>query len=94
MNNSDIQAITDAFAKTLHTRKQPAATATDSDFGQAERTEAAFNDIKRLTVRHSVQDSIKQFLTSRNESIRKQKDKQKEKEKAEQNPMVSQPFWF
>jgi hypothetical protein len=94
MTREEIQKLTDDYAKTLHTRKQPAATATDSDFGQAERTEAAFNDIKRLTVRHSVQSSIKQFLTSRNESIRKQKEKQKEKEKVIQNNHVSHPFWY
>jgi hypothetical protein len=95
MTREDIQKLTDDYAKTLNTRKpQPAATATDSDFGQSERTEAAFNDLRRITVIHSVQSSIKQFLTSRNESIRKQKEKQKEKEKAMQNPLVSKPFWF
>ncbi len=87
MNNSDIQAITDAYAKTLNTRKQP-ATATDSDFGQAERTEAAFNDIKRLTVRHSVADSIKTFLLKRN------MEAQKKKEKAKENNNTSSPFWY
>jgi hypothetical protein len=67
---------------------------TTAAFGQPERTETAFNDLRRLTVRHSVRDSIKAYVLSRNESIRKQKDKQKEKEKAEQNPLVSKPFWF
>ncbi len=88
MNNSDIQAITDAYAKTLNTRKQPAATATDSDFGQAERTEAAFNDIKRLTVRHSVADSIKIFVLKRNMEAQKKKEKEKE------NNQTSSPFWY
>jgi hypothetical protein len=94
MTREEIQAITDAHAASLKTRNQPAATATDSDFGQPERTESCFNDLRRLTVVHSVKDSIKQFLTSRNDSIRKQKDKQKEKEKVIQNNHVSHPFWF
>ncbi len=95
MTREEIQKLTDDYAKTLKTRnQQPAATATDSDFGQPERTESCFNDLRRLTVVHSVKDSIKQFLTSRNDSIRKQKDKQKEKEKVIQNNHVSHPFWF
>jgi hypothetical protein len=92
MNNSDIQAITDAYAKTLHTRKQPAATATDSDFGQPERMEASFNDLRRLTITHSIRDNLKSWILKRNNEA--QKKKEKEKEKAAQNPMLSKPFWF
>jgi hypothetical protein len=88
MTREEIQAITDAHAASLKTRNQPAATATDSDFGQAERTEAAFNDIKRLTVRHSVADSIKTFLLKRN------MEAQKKKEKAKQTDNTSMPFWY
>jgi hypothetical protein len=89
MTREEIQQITDAYAKQLKTRKQqPAATATDSDFGQSERTEAAFNDIKRLTVRHSVADSIKSFVLKRN------MEAQKKKEKAKENNQTSSPFWY
>jgi hypothetical protein len=89
MTREEIQKLTDDYAKTLKTRnQQPAATATDSDFGQAERTEAAFNDIKRLTVRHSVADSIKTFLLKRN------MEAQKKKEKAKQTDNTSMPFWY
>jgi hypothetical protein len=80
--------MTDEHAATLNTRKPSAATATDSDFGQPERMEAAFNDIKRLTVRHSVADSIKIFVLKRN------MEAQKKKEKAKQTHNTSMPFWY
>jgi hypothetical protein len=80
--------MTDEHAATLNTRKPSAATATDSDFGQPERMEAAFNDIKRLTVRHSVADSIKIFVLKRN------MEAQKKKEKAKQTNNTSMPFWY
>jgi hypothetical protein len=84
--------MTDEHAATLNTRKPSAATATDYDFGQPERTESCFNDLRRLTVRHSVADSIKQFVLKRNNEA--QKKKEKEKQKAAQNPLVSKPFWY
>jgi hypothetical protein len=84
----EVQKMTDEHAATLNTRKPSAATATDSDFGQPERMEAAFNDIKRLTVRHSVADSIKIFVLKRN------MEAQKKKEKAKQTNNTSMPFWY
>ncbi len=88
MNNSDIQAITDAYAKTLNTRKQPAATATDSDFGQPERMEASFNDLRRLTITHSIRDNLKSWILKRNNEA------QKKKEKVKENNQTSSPFWY
>jgi hypothetical protein len=83
-----IQKITDDYARTLTTRKAKTDETDTNAFGQAERTETAFNDIKRLTVRHSVADSIKRFVLKRN------MEAQKKKEKAKQNNMSSSPFWF
>lgn len=56
-----------------------------ADFGQPERTETAFNDIKRLTVVHSVKDSIKQFLTQRNSVIKRNKERKAEADKLHKN---------
>jgi hypothetical protein len=89
MTREEIQAITDAYAASLKTRnQQPAATATDSDFGQPERTEAAFNDIRRLTITHSIRDNLKEWILKRN------MEAQKKKEKVKENSNVSQPFWY
>jgi hypothetical protein len=89
MTREEIQKLTDDYAKTLKTRnQQPAATATDSDFGQPERTESCFNDLRRLTVRHSVADSIKKFVLKRN------MEAQKKKEKAKETDNTSMPFWY
>ncbi len=87
MVREEIQKITDAYAKTLKTRKQPAAIPAGESFA-AEKQETAFNDLRGLTVRHSVKDSIKQFLLKRNNEA------QKKKEKAKQNNMSSSPFWY
>jgi hypothetical protein len=83
----EAQKLTDDFAKSLKTRNKPAAIPAGESFA-AEKQETAFNDLRRLTVVHSVKDSIKQFLLKRNNEA------QKKKEKAKQNNMSSSPFWF
>jgi hypothetical protein len=88
MTREDIQKLTDDYAKTLTSRKQASAPDRTPEFGQAERMEASFNDIKRLTVRHSVADSIKIFVLKRN------MEAQKRKEKAKENNNTSSPFWY
>jgi hypothetical protein len=80
-----VQRLTDEHAKTLTEHK---AKPTDKDFGQAERMEASFSDLRRLTVRHSVADSIKKFVLKRN------MEAQKKKEKAKQTDNTSMPFWY
>ncbi len=87
MTREMIQKLTDDYAKTLKTRKQPAAIPAGESFA-AEKQETAFNDLRRLTVRHSVKDSIKTFLLKRNMEAQKKKEKQK------QNSNVSRPFWY
>jgi hypothetical protein len=87
MTREMIQKLTDDFAKTLKTRKQPAAIPAGESFA-AEKQETAFNDLRILTVKSSVQNSIKQFVLKRNNEA------QKKKEKAKQNKMSSSPFWF
>ncbi len=88
----EVQKMTDEHAATLNTRKPSAATAADSDFGQPERMEASFNDLRRLTITHSIRDNLKSWILKRNNEA--QKKKEKEKEKAIQNPMLSKPFWY
>ena len=51
-----------------------------------EREEAAFNDIKRLTIRESVRATIKDFISSRNKVI------SDGKKRAKKN--ISRPFEF
>ncbi len=80
MTREEIQKLTDDFAKSLKTRNKPAGIPVGESFA-AEKQETAFNDLRRLTVVHSVNDSIKQFLLKRNNEA------QKKKEKAKQNNM-------
>ncbi len=87
MVREEIQKLTDDYAKTLKTRNKPAAIPAGESF-VAEKQETAFNDLRRLTVVHSVKDSIKQFLLKRNNEA------QKKKEKYKQNSNVSRPFWY
>jgi hypothetical protein len=87
MTREEIQAITDAHAASLKTRAKSDESNTN-DFGQPERMEASFSDLRRLTVRHSVADTIKLFVLKRNMQA------QKKKEKAKQTANVSQPFWY
>ncbi len=64
------------------------------DFNKQAKAETALFTIKRLVARSGVQESIKRFLTQRNEAIKKTKEKQKEKEKEKQNKFVSHPNWY
>ncbi len=70
----------------------------DSDdfatFNQKAKEHTAFNDIKRLTVVHSVKDSIKKYLLQRNEVIAANKAKAKEKELQKKDKFVSHPNFF
>ncbi len=63
-------------------------------FNQKAKEHTAFNDIKRLTLAHSVKDSIKQYLLQRNSVIKANKEKAKLKEKEKENNNVSRPFWY
>jgi hypothetical protein len=87
----EAQALTDAYAKQLKTRKTMDG-ATDfadfAEFNKAAKAETALFDIKRFVARHSVADSIKQFVLKRN------MEAQKKKEKAKENNNVSRPFWY
>ncbi len=66
----------------------------NADFLAPEKAETALFDIKRLVARSGVAESIKKFLTQRNEAIKKTKEKQKEKEKEKENKHVSHPNWY
>jgi hypothetical protein len=70
----------------------------DSDdfatFNQKAKEHTAFNDIKRLTLVHSVKESIKKYLLQRNSVIKANKDKAKLKQKAKENKHVSHPNWY
>lgn len=63
-------------------------------FNKKAKTEAALNDIRRLTVAHSVADSIKRYVTSRNAVTKRNRERQKEKEKTKEKSNVSRPFWY
>ncbi|HEY0459204.1 MAG TPA: hypothetical protein VGC97_08710 [Pyrinomonadaceae bacterium] len=52
-----------------------------ADFFAPEKAEAALNDIQRIVVKHSVKDSIKQYLTQRNSVIKRNKQRKAEADK-------------
>jgi hypothetical protein len=64
------------------------------DFNKQAKAETALFTIKSLVARSGVQESIKRFLTQRNEAIKKTKEKQKEKEKEKENKHISHPNWY
>jgi hypothetical protein len=66
----------------------------EADFLAPEKAETALFDIKRLVARSGVQESIKKFLTQRNEVIKANKDKAKLKQKEKENKHVSHPNWY
>ncbi len=70
----------------------------DSDdfatFNQKAKEYTAFNDIKRLTLVHSVKDSIKKYLLQRNEVIKANKAKKAERDAQKKDNFVSHPGWF
>jgi hypothetical protein len=80
----EAQKLTDDYAKTLKTRNKPAAIPAGESFA-AEKQETAFNDLRRLTVVHSVKDSIKQYILQRQSTIAANKKKKEEAEKLRQN---------
>jgi hypothetical protein len=93
----EAQAMTDAYAAQLKTRKTDEADGANfnfDDFNKQAKAETAIFTIKQLVARSGVQESIKRFLTQRNEAIKKTKEKQKEKEKEKQNKFVSHPNWY
>jgi hypothetical protein len=70
----------------------------DSDdfatFNQKAKEKAAFDDIKRLTVVHSVKDSIKKFLLQRNSVTAANRAKKAERDAQKKDNFVSHPGWF
>ncbi len=102
-----VQRMTDEFAKTLKKRKaatdeaeltfsgQVNFSADDkADFFAPEKQETSINDIKIECAKFSVRDSIKRYLTQRNDIIKRNRERQKEKEKAQENKHISHPFWY
>jgi hypothetical protein len=89
LERAEIQVMTDAIAKTFKTRNKKADGVTDfadfADFNKAAKAESALFDIKRLTVVHSVKDSIKQYILQRQSTIAANKKKKAEAEKLRQN---------
>jgi hypothetical protein len=98
LERAEIQTMTDAIAKTFKTRNKKADGVTDfadfADFNLAAKAESALFDIKRLTVVHSVKDSIKKFLLQRNSVTAANRAKKAEKEKQKKDKFVSHPGWF
>jgi hypothetical protein len=98
LERAEIQTMTDAIAKTFKTRNKKADGASDfadfADFNKAAKAESSLFDIKRIVARHSVKDSIKQYLLQRNEVIKSNKDKAKLKQKEKENKHVSHPNWY
>ena len=54
-------------------------------YNRAAKQQAAFSQLKKLTLVHSVKDSIKQYLTSRNSVIKANKKKKAEADKLHKN---------
>lgn len=52
-------------------------TGNDADFFAPEKAEAALSDIRNLTIRESVKQTIKQYLESRNKAIRSGRERAK-----------------
>ena len=59
-------------------------------FNNLAKEKAAFDNIRRLTVVHSVKDSIKKFLLQRNSVVAANRAKAKEKEIQKKDKFVSQ----
>ena len=90
----EAQAQTDAYAASLKTRKTDGATDFDFDeHNKQAKAETAIFSIKRLVARSGVADSIKKFLTQRNEVIKANKAKAKEKEIQKKDKFVSHPSY-
>ena len=63
-------------------------------FNNLAKEKAAFDNIRRLTVVHSVKDSIKKFLLQRNSVVAANRAKAKEKEIQKKDKFVSHPSWY
>ncbi len=70
----------------------------DSDdfatFNQKAKEKAAFDNLRLITARHSVRDSIKQYLLQRNEVIKANKAKKAERDAQKKDNFLSHPGWF
>jgi hypothetical protein len=69
----------------------------DSDdfatFNQKAKEKTAFDNLRLITARHNVRDSVRVYALQRNESIRAA-NKIAEAKKAKQKSNVSKPFWY
>lgn len=63
-------------------------------FNSLAKEKTAFDDIKRLTVVHSVKDSIKKFLLQRNSVTAANRAKKAERDAQKKDKFVSHPGWF
>lgn len=63
-------------------------------FNRKAREFSSLMEIKRLTLAASVKNSIKQYLTSRNETIKRNRERKAEQKNEKKNNNVSRPFWY
>jgi hypothetical protein len=70
----------------------------DSDdfatFNQKAKEKAAFDNLRVITARHNVRDSVRAYALQRNEIIKRNKAKKAEKEKQKKDKFVRHPGWF
>jgi hypothetical protein len=69
----------------------------DSDdfatFNSKAKQHTAFNNLRIITAKHNVRDSIREYILKSN-AVRKANKAKKQAEKAKENNSVSKPFWF
>jgi hypothetical protein len=69
----------------------------DSDdfatFNQKAKEYTAFNNLRIITAKHNVRDSIREYILKSN-AVRKANKAKKQAEKAKENNSVSKPNWF
>jgi hypothetical protein len=69
----------------------------DSDdfatFNQKAKEKTAFDNLRIITAKHNVRDSIREYILKSN-AVRKANKAKKQSEKAKENNSVSKPFWF
>lgn len=61
-----------------------------ADYNKSAKEQAFLNDVRILTVKASVADTIKRFLTKRNKELKRSNESQKQAQKDK----TSQPFWY
>jgi type III secretory pathway lipoprotein EscJ len=76
------------------TGNKPKDFADFAEHQKAAKAETALFEIKRLTLAHSVKDSIKKFLLQRNSVTAANRAKKAEREKQKKDSFVSHPSWF